>query len=102
MYGLANKAFVAVAGFKPTFLISACVVVLVPGYVRVTGDGVGEARGDLFTSSTAFLRLRAKELACPVNHLLSPRPLLCERPLGTDYYMNLVYTHSVILIIQAI
>ena len=48
MYGHANKAFVAVDGFKPTFLISACVVVLVSGYGKfVTGDGVGEASGDL-------------------------------------------------------
>ena len=36
MYGPANKAFVAVAGFKPTILISACVVVLVLGYGRVS------------------------------------------------------------------
>ena len=35
-YGPANKAFVAVAGFKPTILISACVVVLVSGYGRVS------------------------------------------------------------------
>ena len=27
-------------------------------------------------------------LACPVTHLLSPRPLLCERPLGIDYYLQ--------------
>ena len=43
MYGHANKAFVVVAGFKPTFLISACVVVLVLGYMesnlRVMGLG---------------------------------------------------------------
>ena len=32
----------------PTFLISACVVVLVSGYGElVTGDRVGEASGDL-------------------------------------------------------
>ena len=43
MYGHANEAFAAVAGFKPTFLISACVVVL----ELVTADGVGEASGDL-------------------------------------------------------
>ena len=47
MYGPANKTFVAVAGFKPTILISACIVVLVSGYGRVTGDRVGEASGDL-------------------------------------------------------
>ena len=35
MYGPANKAFVAVAGFKPTILISACVVLLVSGYGKV-------------------------------------------------------------------
>ena len=31
-------------------------------------------------------------LACPATHLLSPRPLLCERPLGIDYYRELVNT----------
>ena len=36
MYGPANRAFVAVAGFKPTIFISACVVVLVSGYGRVS------------------------------------------------------------------
>ena len=36
MYGPASKAFVAVAGFKPTILMSACVVVLVWGYGRVS------------------------------------------------------------------
>ena len=36
MYGPASKAFVAVAGFKPTILMSACVVVLVSGYGRVS------------------------------------------------------------------
>ena len=33
-------------------------------------------------------RLLACGLSCPVTHLLSPRPLLCERPLGIDYYLS--------------
>ena len=42
------KAFVAVAGFEPTLLISACVVVLVSGYRRVSYGWWGwEASGDL-------------------------------------------------------
>ena len=41
----------------------------------VTGDRVGEASGGL------SLQLRLG-LASPVTHLLSPRPLICERPLG--------------------
>ena len=36
MYGPAKNAFVAVAGFEPTILISACVVVLVSGYGKVS------------------------------------------------------------------
>ena len=36
LYGPTDKAFVAVAGFESTILISACVVVLGSGYGRVS------------------------------------------------------------------
>ena len=38
-------------------------------------------------------RLLACGLACPVTHLLSPRPLLSERPLGIDCYR--MFSHDV-------
>ena len=51
----------------------------------VTGDGVREASGDL-SLHLGCPSPASQGLACPVTHLLSPRPLLCERPLGIDYY----------------
>ena len=51
----------------------------------VTGDGVGEASGDL----SLHLRL---SFACEPrtrmsrNSSLESQALLCERPLGIDYY----------------
>ena len=66
MYGSANEAFVAVAGFKPTILISACVVVLVSGYGRVSYGRWGwGGQWRPFASSKAVLRLRAKDSHFP-------------------------------------
>ena len=40
-------------------------------------------------------RLLACGLTCPVTHLLSPRPFLCERPLGIDYYSHgVIFFHG--------
>ena len=64
----ANKALVVVACCKPTFLISACVVVLVLGYMgsklRMIGlGGVGGGGGDL------SLHLRLSFASEPRTHM---------------------------------
>ena len=53
----------------------------------VTGDGVGEASGDLSLHlRLSFASEPRTRMSRPVTHLLSPRPLLSERSLGIDYY----------------
>ena len=50
----------------------------------VTSDMVGGFGGGGGGSGGLSLHLRLG-LASPVTHLLSPRPLICKRPLGIDY-----------------
>ena len=86
----ANKAFV-VAGVKSTFLISACVFVLVLRYMRSNVRVIRLGRPvETFHFIEGCPSPPSQGLTCPVTHLLSPRSLLSERPLGIDYYRPLV------------
>ena len=78
----ANKAFV-VSGVKPTFLISACVVVLVLRYMGSKLRVIGLGRPvETFHFIEGYPSPPSQGLTCPVTHLLSPRPLLSEASTG--------------------